>query len=347
MRSSRDHRGTGLAAWMVRAVVLVLAWGLPHAGLAQGPTGRISLTLAQATDSIIHGPLYIARAKHYFEDEGLDVNLVITGGAANAVAAVLSGSAQVCSAGLSDDINAAMHGRSLIAFATLTHRDPDNIVMAKRVAEAKGITTATPLAAKIASLKGLRIGISSVGAIPDQVLRWLLTSHGINPDREVQTVPVHDPATALSALAHGEIDAFAFGPPAPEAAVQAGTAIVLVDLAHGEVSPGYRIDLMATKAYLDSNPTVGQRLTRAIARAEKLIQSDPDDAKATMRSFFPKMPDQAFASAWTDMQAAFAPTPAVSVADVEEVMQFMTLLHGKRPDVVPDSLVSNRFVQTN
>lgn len=340
------HRITRAIALTAPGLLALLLY-LPCAGQAQTRTARTAITLAQATDSIIHGPLYVARAKHYFEDEGLDVNLVITGGAANAVAAVLSGSAQICSAGLSDDINAAMHGRPLVAFATLTRRDPDNIVIAKRVADAKHITAATPLEDKIKALAGLRIGISSVGAIPDQVLRWLLASHGINPDRDVETVPVHDPATALSALAHGGIDAFAFGPPAPEAAVKAGTAVVLIDLAHGEVSPGYRIDLMATKAYLDANPTVGQRLTHAIARAETLIQSDPATAKAAMRSYFPKMPDKAFDAAWADMQAAFAPTPAVSPDDVNEVLQFMTLLNGKRPDVAPDSLVSNRFVSTN
>jgi len=47
------------------------------------------------------------------------------------------------------------------------------------------------------------------------------------------------------------------------------------------------------------------------------------------------------------MEAAFAPTPAVSPADVNDVLQFMTLLNGTRPNVNPDSLVTNRFVQTN
>ncbi len=340
------RRVLGTGAPVVLAVVsIVLAASLP--GLAQTRPAPIAVTLAQATDSIIHGPIYIARAKHYFEDEGLDVNLVITGGASNAIAAVISGSAQIASAGLSDNINAAVHGRSLVAFATLTRRDSDNIVIAKSVAEAKHITSTTPTADKVKALVGLRIGISSVGAAPDQVLHWLLTSYGLNPERDVQTVPVHDPSTALSALSHGAIDGFVFGPPAPEAAVQAGIAVVLIDVAHGEVSPGYRIDLMATKAYLDANPEVGARVTRAIGRAEALIQSDPKQAQELMQSFFPKMPPAAFASAWADMEAAFAPTPAVSPADVNDVLQFMTLLNGTRPNVVPDSLVTNRFVQTN
>ena len=149
----------------------------------------IPITIAQATDSIIHGPLYIAKAKHYFEDQGLDVNVVIIGNATNAVNAVLSGSAEIASTGTADDVLAASRGKPLVAFATLTRRDSDNVVIAKRVAEAKNINASTPLAARIAALKGLKIGISSVGASTDQVLHWLLATHGINPDKDVQTVP--------------------------------------------------------------------------------------------------------------------------------------------------------------
>ena len=146
---------------------------------------------------------------------------------------------------------------------------------------------------------------------------------------------VHDSATALAALQHGEIDAFIFGPPAPEAAVKSGAAVVLVDLAHGEVNPGYQIDLMSTRAYLDAHGDVINRVTRAIARAESFIQSDSQGAEATLRAFFPKMPAEAFALAWTDIRAAYAPTPVVSAADVASVVDFVGVVSGRSRMLIP------------
>ena len=53
------------------------------------------ITVAEVAHSVFYAPQYVAHGLGYFEDEGLDVNIVLTSGADNVMAAVLSGDAQI------------------------------------------------------------------------------------------------------------------------------------------------------------------------------------------------------------------------------------------------------------
>ena len=53
------------------------------------------VTLAEVAHSIFYAPQYLADALGYFEDEGLDVDISLSNGADNVMAAVLSGDADI------------------------------------------------------------------------------------------------------------------------------------------------------------------------------------------------------------------------------------------------------------
>ena len=53
------------------------------------------MTLAEVTHSIFYAPQYVAIEQGYFEEVGIDVELILTSGADKVTAAVLSGDADI------------------------------------------------------------------------------------------------------------------------------------------------------------------------------------------------------------------------------------------------------------
>lgn len=60
--------------------------------------------LAEVTHSVFYAPMYIAIEKGYFEEEGIDIELILTPGADKVSAAVLSNDVEVGFAGTESSI---------------------------------------------------------------------------------------------------------------------------------------------------------------------------------------------------------------------------------------------------
>ena len=58
-------------------------------------TDLTKITLAEVTHSIFYAPQYIAISEGYFEEEGIDIELILASGADAVTAAVLSGDVQI------------------------------------------------------------------------------------------------------------------------------------------------------------------------------------------------------------------------------------------------------------
>lgn len=90
--------------------------------------------LAEVTHSIFYAPLYVAIENGYFEDEGIDLELILTSGADKVSAAVLSNDVNIGFAGPESAIYVYENGEKdyLVTFAGLTKRDGQFIVARNR-----------------------------------------------------------------------------------------------------------------------------------------------------------------------------------------------------------------------
>ena len=91
--------------------------------------------LAEVTHSMFYAPLYVAIENGYFEEEGIDLELILTSGADKVSAAVLSGDVQIGFAGPESAIYVYENGEKdyLVTFAGLTKRDGQFIVARKKI----------------------------------------------------------------------------------------------------------------------------------------------------------------------------------------------------------------------
>lgn len=91
--------------------------------------------LAEVTHSIFYAPLYVAIENDYFEEEGLDIELILTSGADKVSAAVLSNTVEIGFAGPESAIYVYENGEKdyLVTFAGLTKRDGQFIVSREKI----------------------------------------------------------------------------------------------------------------------------------------------------------------------------------------------------------------------
>lgn len=97
------------------------------------------IRLAEVTHSIFYAPLYVAIENGYFEDEGIDLELILTSGADKVSAAVLSNTVEIGFAGPESAIYVYENGEKdyLVTFAGLTKRDGQFIVSRNKIDDFK------------------------------------------------------------------------------------------------------------------------------------------------------------------------------------------------------------------
>ena len=91
------------------------------------------LTVAEVTHSVFYAPWYVALEKNYFDS--LDIEVILTSGANNVVAAVLSGDAEIGFCGPEGTIYAYKNGSkdTIKSFAALTKRDGQFLVLRNNI----------------------------------------------------------------------------------------------------------------------------------------------------------------------------------------------------------------------
>ena len=93
-------------------------------------SGLKRITVAEVAHSVFYAPQYVAHGLGYFEEEGLEVEIVLTSGADNVMSAVLSGNVDIGFSGTEATIYVYNGGEKdyVMTFAGLTQKDGSFLV---------------------------------------------------------------------------------------------------------------------------------------------------------------------------------------------------------------------------
>ena len=135
-----------------------------------------SITVAEVAHSVFYAPQYVAHGLGFFKDEGLDVTIVLTSGADNVMAAVLSGDADIGFSGTEATIYVYNGGETdyVMTFAGLTQKDGSFLVSRSKYDDFK-----------LDYLKGKKVIGGRVGGMPEMTFEWALRQNGINPKTDL------------------------------------------------------------------------------------------------------------------------------------------------------------------
>jgi NitT/TauT family transport system substrate-binding protein len=183
---------------------------------------------------------------------------------------LLGGSADVVCGFYDHTIQMAAEGQALVAFIVLV-RHP-GLVLVVSPATSRRIGSA-------GDLDGAKIGVTAPGSSTHFFLNYILSRHGVNPER-VSVIGIGHAASAMAAMESGNVDAAVMTDPAvSQLARRAGSVRILADTrtTEGVLAEFGAREMPASVFYarnewIAANEDTVRRLTRAMRRTLGFIQ---------------------------------------------------------------------------
>lgn len=282
------------------------------------------VTLVQSSLSFNFVPLMVAQTAGYFKDEGIALDVVLAGGGPKAMTGLVGGGGQFSASVLFDGIMAHRRGLDDVrALATLSlFQGP--MAVSTEIAKQRGLTLDKPLKDRLMAMKGLRIGITTPGATSDLFMRFLFRNVGMDPDHDLEIVPLGGVSNQVAAIRGGRVDGCSCLPPVDVLTYREGLTVDVIDRLKdipqlAGVSYG---TLYGLASYNKAHPDVANAMARAITRATLLIAHDPDAAKRATRPFLKEMDDGTYDAAWQTYLPAFPTSPDITEASFNKELEF-------------------------
>ena len=221
------------------------------------------VTLSEVAHSIFYAPMYVAMEEGYFEDEGIDLELVTAFGADKVTTAVLSGEADIAFMGSESTIYVYNQEADdyLVNFAQLTQR-AGNFLVSREPADQFDWK----------NLKGSEVLGGRKGGMPQMVFEYVLKKHGIDPAKDLNIDQSIDFGSTAAAFSGGKGDYTVEFEPSATALETEGAGHVIASL--GEAS-GYvpYTAFSARKSYLEQNSQIIQSFTNALQKGMDYVNS--------------------------------------------------------------------------
>ncbi len=294
----------------------------------------------EVVHSLLYTPSYVALAKGYFKDAGLDVEMSVANGGDKSMAALLSGSADIALMGPETAIYVLNSDSTtkVRIFCGLTATDGFMLVGRDKVDKFDW-----------KSLKGKEILGFRPGSTPLLFLEEAMRLNGVNPDADVKlNNNVAVPARVGAWLAGQDQYAIFIEPDAAQLEID-GKAHFLASIG-ATVGPADYTVFMATDQYIKSHPDVLQSWTEAIYRGQKwTAAAQTADLVQLLSGFFPGVAKQALTLATERYQKLkiWKDTPVIEQKPMERFQDI--LVHGH---VLEDAkrvkfsdLIINRFAE--
>ena len=301
-------------------------------------SGLTKVKVAEVTHSMFYTPQYLAHKLGYFEEEGLDVEIITVPGADKVTASVLSGDVQIGFCGSESTIYVYNQGEKdyLVNFAGLTKRDGSFIVSREKIEDFT-----------LEDLKGKHVIGGRKGGMPVMMFEWALTQAGIDSKKDVNVDTSIEFASMSGAFIGGTGDFVNLFEPNALQLEQEGYGYVVASLGElGGVVPYTAYH--AKKSYIEENSDVIQGFTNAINKAlEYTMNHEAEEIAKDLVDYFP---DTSLDDITTIVQRykdndSWFDTTEIKEKDfnhIQEIMENSDALDKRAPY---DKLVDNSFVK--
>ena len=245
-------------------LALLLAFGI-FTGCSAGEQEMIPVRVSEVAHSVFYAPQYAAMSQGFFEEEGIEIELLNGGGADKVMTSVLTGEVEVGLAGPEACIYVQLEGRedSPKVFAQLTNCDGAFLV------------GRTDEEFSWENLRGKTIIGGRKGGVPEMTLEYVMKQNGVVPhvDAVVDTSVQFNMMAGAFTGGNGDYVAL-FEPTATEVEL-AGQGYVLTSIGQESGEIPYTA-YFAAESYMAEHADVIQKFTNAIAKGQKWVQEHTD-----------------------------------------------------------------------
>ena len=295
-----------------------------------------TVRLSEVVRSVFYTPQYVAIAKGFFEEQGLNVDLSTAWGADKGAAALISGSVDVGFFGPEATVYIYQQGATdhLVGFAQLTARD-GSFFLTRDVDEEF----------EWENVKGKTIVGARIGGVPQMALEWVLKQHGIEPFVDVEIITSLAFETAVGAFESGLGDYIAQFEPALSEIEARGRGKIVASIGAEAGAMSYTV-YHARKSVLEENPDLFVRFTRAIHQGQLWVfNHTPEEVAEVIAPFFPLIDHEILVKSMGLYQSidAWPPTPVISEEHFLHLQEIM-MEAGELAEVVPFSVLMDNTI---
>lgn len=249
-------------------------------GATNKPTSLTPVRYTEVIRSIFYLPSYVALAKGYFKDKGLDVQLSTAWSSDKGTSALLAGSADIALVGPETSVyiwNSESPEKVKI-FCGLTAKDGSMLISRKKISQFDW-----------KMLKGKTILSWQIGGSPDLSLKHVLRARGLDPQKDVNLINNLVATARHGAFISGTGDVGTFFEPDVSEMEKAGQAYFVESVGKAVGNIDYTV-FIATNSYIRKNPQLIQAWTDAVQQAQKYSMSaDPVDIAKLVAPYFPNI----------------------------------------------------------
>lgn len=242
---------------LIGCIVIILFFAILYViDINSNNSNLKKITVAEVTHSVFYAPQYVALSNGYFEEEGLDVEVILTSGADNVMAAVLSGDVEIGLSGSEATIYVYNGGEKdyVKTFAQLTQKDGSFIIARENI---ENFT--------LQDLRGKYIIGGRIGGMPEMTLEWVLKENDIIPGKDVTIDTSTQFASMASAFIGGTGDFVSLFEPLATQVVNQGYGYKVASLGSlGGVVPYTAYN--AKISFIENNKDVIEGFTSAIQK---------------------------------------------------------------------------------
>lgn len=294
---------------------------------------KTPLKLGLSVPDIAHLPSYVAEAKGFFGEEGLEVQQVQFESDAASAQGLTAGAVDVNAGSIAAVLNSYATGRDLITFWSASNL-PGYIWYGQ---------------AKYSSIKDLKgkgkIGISSFASLTHRLTAWAVAETGMNPEKDIQYVAVGGPLERVAALRAQQVDAIPATAPGMFMLEQEGFK-PLLDLK--EVLSEFQYETYyARRATLTSKADVIKAMLRAQVRAIRWSKQNPvEAAEILMKNLGAKPEHKDFYVKSVKFALPYFPENGAFAEKSIDVMQQFYKDQGQIKDIAPHTAFTDyRFIE--
>src|SRR6184192_1391936 len=272
---------------------------------AQSQKIRISLSSRSNTNT----SYYVALARGYFKDEGLEVEFIQVNPRLGAMA-VLNGDVTFTTSFVST-FRGVVQGLPMKTVFILLKKGIYFLMVRPEIIK------------DIQDLKGKKLGVTAVNGGDHIIGRELLRMKGLDPSL-VQAIAVGDPSLRFQAAITGAVQAVSVPPPHDLMLQQMGLKAISGPPEIGVPSSG----LFAADRLIKESPQALRRTIRALLKANRFIEDNREETVRIMTRFVPQSPETAARSYDVEFKAL---AKDGQMTDVEIEFQMERLAEKRRP----------------
>ncbi len=244
------------------------------------------ITVAEVAHSVFYAPQYVSITKGFFEEEGIEIDIVNTSGADKTMSALISNEAQIGLMGPEASIYVYNKGIDdyVVNFAQLTQTDGSFIIAREEMKDFS-----------FEDLKGKEILGGRKGGVPFMTLEYVLKKNGLTIGENTENGEVNVRSdiqfgVMAGAFAAGEGDFTTGFEPTGTSMEKSKTGYVVKSIGEAVGEVPYTT-YSVTSSFLKENKDLVQRFTNAIYKGQLWIKNATDKEVAeAMKPFFNDIP---------------------------------------------------------